>query len=145
MPIRSIPAPALVKSLLSIAGLGVSAYLTYSHYSNTALVCAGGSHGCDLVNMSPYAEVGGVYVAVFGLVGYAALLVLARVETHVNASLRGSLRQLFFGVALMGFLYSAYLTAIELFVLHAICQWCAASALIMTVLLALSIFDLRRA
>lgn len=140
---RRIPALPSVKTLLSAAGVAVSGYLTYTHYSQTMLACFGGSHGCDIVNTSPYAEVGGVYVGVFGLAGYLLLLVLSLVETRDLASLRGPVRPLFFGVALVGFLYSAYLTAIELIVLHAICQWCIASAVIMTVLFIVSSFDLR--
>jgi uncharacterized membrane protein len=31
-------------------------------------------------------------------------------------------------VALVGTLFSAYLTYLELFVIHAICEWCVASA-----------------
>jgi uncharacterized membrane protein len=33
--------------------------------------------------------------------------------------------------ALVGTLFSAYLTYLEIFVIHAICQWCVASAAIM--------------
>jgi len=40
--------------------------------------------------------------------------------------------------------FTLYLTAIELFVLHAICRWCVASAVIMTATWVLSLADLRR-
>jgi len=42
-------------------------------------------------------------------------------------------------LATVGFLFSVYLTGIELFVLHAICRWCVASAGIMTALWVLSL------
>ena len=35
-------------------------------------------------------------------------------------------------LALVGFGFSAYLTYLELFVIDAICQWCVASAVLMT-------------
>ena len=38
-------------------------------------------------------------------------------------------------LALVGFGFSAYLTYLELFVIDAICQWCVASAVLMTILL----------
>ena len=38
-------------------------------------------------------------------------------------------------MALVGFGFSAYLTYLELFVIDAICQWCVASAVLMTLLL----------
>jgi uncharacterized membrane protein len=43
-----------------------------------------------------------------------------------------------FSVALVGFGFSAYLTYLELFVIDAICQWCVASAVLMTLLLAVN-------
>ena len=39
----------------------------------------------------------------------------------------------------MGFGFSAYLTYVELFRIHAVCQWCVASAVLMTALAALTV------
>ena len=47
-------------------------------------------------------------------------------------------------LATVGFAFTVYLTAIELFVLHAMCRWCVASALIMTATWVLSLAELRR-
>jgi uncharacterized membrane protein len=38
----------------------------------------------------------------------------------------------------VGFGFSAYLTYLELFVIDAICQWCVASAVLMTLALAVN-------
>jgi uncharacterized membrane protein len=38
-------------------------------------------------------------------------------------------------LALVGFGFSAYLTYLELFTIDAICQWCVASAVLMTLAL----------
>jgi uncharacterized membrane protein len=43
-----------------------------------------------------------------------------------------------FGVSLAGFGFSVYLTYLELFKIEAVCQWCVASAVLMTVLFALN-------
>lgn len=48
------------------------------------------------------------------------------------------------GIALAGTLYSAYLTYLELFVIHAICQWCVTSASLVTALLLVEGWGLRR-
>ncbi|WP_273843577.1 vitamin K epoxide reductase family protein [Rubrobacter calidifluminis] len=109
---------------LAVIGLGISAYLTWVHFEGIAPVCAGGSHGCETVQSSRYASLAGVPVPVLGLVGYALLFVSALVREEIGAYL-GLL------VALVGTLFSAYLTYLELFVIHAICQWCVASALVM--------------
>jgi uncharacterized membrane protein len=109
---------------LAIVGLLISAYLSWVHYMGVVPACLGGSGGCESVQSSSYATIFGVPVAVIGLVGYSALL--------FSASLRGEVGiYLGFLVALVGVLFSAYLTYLELFVIHAICEWCVASAALM--------------
>jgi uncharacterized membrane protein len=114
----------VVLGVLAAAGLLISAYLTWVHFAQVAPVCVGGSGGCETVQSSRYATVLGVPVAVLGIIGYAGLL--------FSAVLRGELGvYLGFMIALVGTLFSAYLTYLEVFVIHAICQWCVASAAIM--------------
>jgi len=48
------------------------------------------------------------------------------------------------GLASAGFLFTLYLTYLELFVIHAICRWCVGSAVIMTVIWVLAVSGLRR-
>ena len=43
-----------------------------------------------------------------------------------------------------GFGFSAYLTSRELFSIHAICEWCASSAVIMTILVCLAVWRFLR-
>jgi uncharacterized membrane protein len=113
--------------VLTLVGIGVAAYLTYVHYAGLQPLCAGGSHGCERVQSSSYASVGGIPVALLGLVGYvaiaAALLAPGERARLVAAAL-----------AVTGFGFSAYLTYLELFVIDAICQWCVASAVLLTLL-----------
>jgi uncharacterized membrane protein len=118
---------------LAVVGLLISAYLTWVHYAGVAPVCVGGSGGCETVQTSSYATIFGVPVAVIGLVGYTGLL--------LSASLRGELGvYLGFLVALVGTLFSAYLTYLELFVIHAVCEWCVASAALMVAALLCAAF-----
>lgn len=108
-------------AVLAVAGIAVSAYLTWSHLRGVAPVCVGGSAACETVQTSRYSEVLGIPVALLGLLGYAGLLLSAAIKGE-----RAAVFGLF--VALVGTLYSAYLTYLELFVIQAICQWCVASA-----------------
>jgi uncharacterized membrane protein len=113
---------------LSVVGLGVAIYLTYVHYSGIQPVCtAGGS--CIKVQTSQWSRLGGVPVALIGLIGYvgilASLLAPDREETRLAT----------LGLTLVGFGFSAYLTYRELFSIHAVCEWCASSAVILTLLL----------
>ena len=119
------PFVRVVLGVLSGVGLLISAYLTWVHFAGLAPVCAGGSHGCETVQSSRYAAVLGVPVAVLGLVGYAGLLLCAVVARGESGVYLG------FMISLIGTLFSAYLTYLEVFVIHALCQWCLASAVVM--------------
>jgi len=104
--------------------IGIAGYLTYVHYEGLKVVCLS-SGGCETVQSSRYAKLDGIPVAVLGLAGYIAIL--------LTLAIRGdSARAAGFGIALVGFLFSMYLTYRELFTIHAICQWCVGSAVLMS-------------
>ena len=48
------------------------------------------------------------------------------------------------GLATTAFLFTLYLTALELFVIHAICRWCVASAAIVTAIAVLALLPIVR-
>ncbi|WP_166175961.1 vitamin K epoxide reductase family protein [Rubrobacter tropicus] len=123
-------------ALLAAGGVAISAYLTWSHLGGTAPVCVGGSGGCEAVQASRYSEILGVPVAALGLVAYAGLL-LSAVFKGETAALLG----LF--IALVGTLFSAYLTYLEFLVIRAVCQWCVANAGIVVACLALGALRFR--
>jgi uncharacterized membrane protein len=114
-------------ALTALIGLAVAAYLTYVHYAELEPICAGGGGGCEKVQNSSYAELAGIPVAVLGLIGYALILSSLWIPGD-GGKLAGAM------LALVGFGFSAYLTWAELFEIDAICQWCVASALLMTIL-----------
>lgn len=130
---RRLRIAALVLVLL---GIGVAGYLTYVHYAGVAPVCSI-SHGCEKVQESQWSELAGVPVAVLGLVGYVLLLASLFVPGE-HGLLAGA------AIALVGFGFSAYLTYRELFSIHAICQWCVASAILMTFLALVTVWRLVR-
>lgn len=117
-----------VAALLALAGIGVATYIAVAEAGGGAPQCLAGGHGCQVVADSSYSHLAGVNVAVLGIAGYAALLLCALAGGDV-ARVAGMT------VALIGFGFSAYLTYLELFVIDAICQWCVASAVLMTLLL----------
>lgn len=66
-----------------------------------------------------------------------------RVHAALRRPLRGEKAALSGAfVALVGVLFSAYLSYLELFVLRAICQWCVASAVLVVAYLVLGILRL---
>ncbi len=128
--------------LLALAGVGVSGYLTWTHLANQAIAC-GGSQECDIVQQSIYSEVMGIPVALLGLLAYVALLVLLFLRGRLPEAWDAYIPLAVFGISLIGVLYSAYLTYLEMYVIHAICRWCVSSAVIITAIFILSLFDLR--
>ena len=118
----------VIIAALSALGAAVAGYLVYVHYAGLSPMCVAGG-GCEVVQSSKYATPLGVPVALLGLAGY--LLIGASALTRHDAARLGGLC-----LAVAGFGFSLYLTYLELFVIHAICQWCVASAIIMTMLLA---------
>jgi uncharacterized membrane protein len=136
-------APAERRLVLTIAavallGVAIAAYLTYVHYAGVKPVCAAGSGGCEKVQTSAYAKLAGIPVAVLGLAGYVGIL--------ASLAVRGDAGRLAGAVlSISGFGFSAYLTYRELFTIHAICQWCVASAVLMTALAVLTTVRMLRA
>ncbi len=131
---------------LTIAGLGVSAYLMWGYTVPGATLSCGESSGCETVKNSPYANLAGIPLPVMGLMMYFGLLGLLAAQRHSAVTSRAwspYVALAIFGLALAGVLYSAYLTYVELYVIYAICRWCVASAVIMTLIFVLSIFNLR--
>ena len=129
--------------LLALVGLLVATYLwLYKIGVLGELRCGNGS--CEYVQTSRYAQLLGVPVALYGVVGYATLLGLGLAGLQPAMASNRRVSVLLAALATVGFGFTLYLTAIELSVLHAICRWCVASAVIMTATWVLSLADLRR-
>jgi uncharacterized membrane protein len=102
-------------AVMTVVGAAIAAYLTYVHYAHTSPICTTG--GCEKVQKSRYAELGGVPVALLGLITYVVLFALAFIR-GVGAAFAGVL------VALVGVAFSGYLLWAQLGPIGAICQWC---------------------
>jgi uncharacterized membrane protein len=127
----------LAAVVLAVLGLAVAGYLTYIHYEDVRPVCGLGGD-CEKVQTSEWSELAGIPVALLGLLAYATILAalfVRREEALIVAAL----------TALVGFGFSAYLTYRELFTIDAICPWCVASAIIMTLLAVVTTARLVRA
>jgi len=122
--------------VLAVLGVAVAGYLVYVHYADVDPVC-NIAHGCHKVQTSEYAKLAGIPVALLGLVGYVTILV-ALLLPGEPARMVAAL------TALVGFGFSLYLTYRELFTIDAICQWCVASAIIMTLLAVVTTWRLLR-
>ena len=118
-------------AFVAALGVGVATYIAIAESGGGSPVCLAGGSGCKTVAESSYSHVAGVNIAVFGAIGYLLLLATAFFASDL-ARFGG------FAVSLGGFGYSIFLTYIEIFKIEAICQWCVASAVLMTILFLLN-------
>ncbi len=137
---------------LSLVGLFISALLWWMYTSpSRPMFCVGS--GCDEVRSSSYAVAWGIPLPVYGVAMYAGLVLLSLAAVWSGAGRRQAAhfakvpelaRNGTLFIAGAGFLVSLYLTGLEAFVIEAWCIWCVASALIITAVFGLSIWEVQR-
>ena len=127
---------------LAIIGLLVSIYMTIYKVTNNESMCIGSS-GCSEVNGSRYSEINGIPVAVLGVVGYATILALLFLEQRPGVfQQNGSM--MFFGISLLGFLFTLYLIYVEVALIKAYCPFCLTSQAVMSIIFIISVIRLVR-
>jgi uncharacterized membrane protein len=130
-------------ALLALVGLFVALYLWLHALGFGGAIKCGASGGCEVVQTSQWAVFLGLPVAFYGVAGYFALLAVAILGLRPAALPERKWSVLLAGLASAGFLFTVYLTYIELFVIHAICRWCVGSAVIITLIWIVSLLSLR--
>jgi uncharacterized membrane protein len=130
-------------ALAALAGLFVSAYLwLYKLGAVGTLSC--GTGGCETVQLSPQSRFLGVEVAAIGVAGYAVLLALTLASLQPRWAGSRRLLEVIALLAAGAVAFTLYLKYLELFVIHAICRWCVASAILIVVFFILILLELRR-
>ncbi|HTX90952.1 MAG TPA: vitamin K epoxide reductase family protein [Anaerolineales bacterium] len=125
---------------LAILGMVDAIYLLILKYTQAEVMCVG-NHGCITVNNSSYSMIYGIPVSVFGILAYLAIAGIVFMETR-SKLLKENGPLAVFGISLAGVAFSAYLTYLEFYVIHAVCPFCMASATIITLILILAIIRL---
>lgn len=129
-----------VSIAFSVIGLLVSIYMTIYKLSSNDAMCLG-SGDCSTVNASRYSEIYGIPVALLGVAGFLAILFAHFMEGRASLfKEQGTL--MVFGMGLFGFVFSLYLTYLELYVIHAVCPFCVASAVAITIVFIVGIIRL---
>jgi uncharacterized membrane protein len=119
---------------LALVGIGLTGYLLYVRYSGGTIACTSG--GCETVQSSRYAELAGIPVAALGALAYAGILMSAVRDDDVAVA--GGI-----ALSLVGVAFGAYLLYLQLHVIGAVCEWCLASDVVMSLLAALALLRLR--
>ena len=132
----------MTAAMLSLAGLFISAYL-YLYKIGKIGTLACGTGGCETVQLSQWSRIGGLEVSLVGLIGYAVLLAVSLLALQPAQVERRQPATLLVTLAGLGVLFTAYLTFLELFVIHAICRWCVGSAVIIVGIFVAALLDRR--
>jgi uncharacterized membrane protein len=132
----------MIVAALALAGIFISLYLTlYKLGIIGELSCSIGS--CETVNTSKWSRFLGLPVAAWGLFFYIDVFAVALVGTMARFEDEPIISAVLAAEAAVGVLFSAWLTYLELAVIHAICIWCVISAVIVTLIFVVSVADLR--
>ena len=133
----------MIIAALALGGVGLATYLAmYKLGYIGTLACTVGS--CETVNLSRWATFLGIPVAVWGLGFYVVLFgvaLLGTMERFADATWVSHALLLLTG---WGVIFSAWLTYLELFVIHAICMFCVISAILVTVTFLVAVLEWRR-
>ena len=132
-PDLSPPQNRMVLAILALLGLSVALYMwAYALGLTGPVICGIGN--CEAVQNSDYARIAGIPVAFFGVLGYLALLAAALLGLQPQRQGSRVIPQALFWGSLVGVGFSGYLTYLEAYVIHAWCQWCVGSAIIMVLI-----------
>jgi uncharacterized membrane protein len=119
---------------LSLAGLAISAYLTYTHFQPAALVCSDtGAINCAYVTTSAESYFLGVPVAMLGLAQYLVMATLCspwiwrRSERWIHVAR--------FALAGIAMCFVLWLISAEVLILGKYCLWCSGVHLVSFALL----------
>lgn len=125
--------------VLAIIGIAIAIYVFQSFVRKTSIVCI--TSGCELVRKNPASYLWGVPVPAVGLVGYTLLAIFSFLRTTQTIS-ESILLKAMFGIGLFGVVFVSWFTYTELFIIRAVCTWCALSAVNMIIIFLLTLKSL---
>lgn len=125
--------------ILSILGILIAAYVLKSYLFKSPIVCL--NSGCELVRKNPASYIYGIPIPAFGFAGYTLLAILAFTRT-LSAKWEKTLLPAIVVIAAGGVAFVSWFTYTEIFIIKAICTWCAVSAINMLTILVLSLVSL---
>ena len=129
--------------VLSGLGIFISGYLVIKRFTGGSLACSRWAQ-CDVVNNSVYSQFYGMPVSVLGLAGYLLLLALALAALWTTGCTQRRILLLSLLLSVGGVGFSVYLTYLEIYVIEALCAWCVASAIVITLLAVVGLVNLRQ-
>jgi uncharacterized membrane protein len=139
----SPPINRMVVALAGMAGVMIAAYMSL-HKLGLIESIACGTGACESVQSSRFAVFLGVPVPFWGMAGYGTITALALYGLQPR-----TLPDRLIGIGLLvmtsvAFVFSAYLSWLEEYVIQAWCRWCIASAAVATLTFLAALPELSR-
>lgn len=110
--------------ILSLIGFVDSTYLSLAYFRGENLSCTF-TNGCEKVTTSAYSVILGTPLALIGLIFYALVFVVLVAYWDFEKKF---LLEWLYWLAMIAFGVSLWLTAVQVFALKALCQYCLLSA-----------------
>jgi uncharacterized membrane protein len=139
----------LVLTLLALIGIVDSCYLLWHRFTPATQTFCDINQlvSCDIVNSSAYSAILGIPISALGILhyGFALLLILSGAQL---ARLYGTrlvfIYKLLLAELAFGFLFSIYLSFVQVFLIKTVCPLCIVSALLTTTNLVLAAVLVRK-
>ncbi len=143
--------PRMGMIVLALVGIFDATYLYISRLiPNFSMVCPVTGGGCEAVRDSAYSVFPpsiltsvNIPVATLGMIGYGLIFVIGLAALHTDVLRSWSLPATLVGLSSFGVAFSAYLVSVQAFIIRAFCSWCLLSAILMTCIWLLALYDRR--
>jgi len=133
----------MVIAMLALLGALIALYLTLYKVGVIGTLACSTVGNCETVQLSRWSVLMGFPVASWGIGYYVAVLAIAVAGLQDRWSDSPAISLVLFILTAWGVVFSAWLTYLELFVIHAICIWCVTSAILAVIIFLLAFADWR--
>jgi len=139
LPAQNYKTVSFIGLAFIVLGLADSIYLTIAHYTTAAVLACPESKfvNCARVTTSPYSEIHGIPVVIFGLIFFVIMGAL-----YLPISWRSNNKQLIYlrmAVSTVGLISVFYLVYVELYKLNSICLYCTGVHIITFILFVITL------
>ena len=128
-----IISPILLIILSAFSGFSIAVFIYFKKKKSAPLVCPIG-HSCDPVVHSDYSRFMCVPVEIMGACYYFGILASYSLLYMYPSMEAETIKATLLVVSGIAFLFSAYLTAVQAFILKEWCTWCLFSAALCTII-----------
>lgn len=131
----------LIILFLSFIGIADTVYITQQLLLNVPTNCSvDGYNGCNIVALSVYSHIFGIPMSMYGIVFYSIIFILTAVTFVWMLEILWRFIRI---LAAIGAIVSIILTGIEIFVIQAVCFYCAFSAVISTFIVCVAYWHIK--